>query len=353
MMFISAIIAALLLFAPIQQAPTMILFSPSTYQVFQRADGVGEVLIAGQLDSVAAPMLVEYRIDGGDWLPLATDVTFRFDAEIELAEGQYAIDVRADTLTISRSYVGVGDIIIVAGQSNASSRGTSKQLYSHPTLRASLYSNGYTWGELLDWTDSPLNALDPVSTDGVTTSIYGSPWPLLATYIMADQNVPVAFIPVAKGGSIIASWLPSESNRFDTTTLYGAMLRRFYWAGGAVRAVLWWQGESDAGNPSIMPAGAYARHLGALAAQINADIGAPVFAARISQMTDLPDIRTWAINRGVDMAVAANPGILFAGPDLSDLLPDDGQHIKSTPKLQEAALRWWQALEAVLYEDAV
>lgn len=345
----------ILIVAPLKAAqatPSIKLFSPASYQVFQRYEGQADVTLAGQLDNFAAPTLVEYRIDGGDWLPLAADVTFRFDVPVTLAQGQYTIEIRADATTITSVYVGVGDVFVVAGQSNASGRGAVKQVYSHPTLKASLNRNSYVWTELLDWTDNPTSALDPVSNDGATTSAYGSIWPNLATLIMADQNVPVAFIPVPLGGSSITQWLPNEANRYNTATLYGAMLRRVRWAApDGVKAVLWLQGETDAGNTYLMPAETYADYLGALAQNIHDDFGVPTLAAKIFQMTGLPAIRTWAIHRGVDLAVEANPFVVLPGADLSDMLPDDapGQHITTSAKLQEAANRWWIALEAAFY----
>lgn len=342
-------------FAPlkaVQPAPSIKLFSPVSYQVFQRYEGQADVTLAGQLDNFAAPVDVEYRIDGGDWLLLAADVTFRFDVPVTLTQGQYTIEIRAGSTTIASLYVGVGDVFIVAGQSNASGRGAVKQVYSHPTLKASLNRNSYVWSELLDWTDNPTGALDSVANDGATTSNYGSAWPNLATLIMADQNIPVAFIPVPLGGSSITQWLPNVDNRYSTATLYGATLRRVRWAApDGVKAVLWWQGETDAGNTYLMPAETYADYLGALAQNFQADFGVPTLAAKIFQMTGLPAIRTWAIHRGVDLAIEANPFVVLPGADLSDMLPDDsaGQHITTTAKLQEAANRWWSAIEAAFY----
>jgi hypothetical protein len=213
-----------------------------------------------------------------------------------------------------------------------------------------LNRNTYAWGELIDWTDSPTGALDPAANDGAGN--YGSVWPLLATLFMADQNVPIAFIPVPLGGSSITQWLPNEANRYNTTTLYGATLRRVGWASpNGVKAVLWWQGETDAGNTNMMPAETYADYLTALGQAFYADFGVPTLAAKIFQMTQLPAIRTWAIHRGVDLAVERNPFVVLPGADLSDMLPDDsvGQHITTNAKLQEAANRWWIALEAAFY----
>lgn len=345
----------ILIVAPLKAAqatPTIWLFSPLNYQTFQRYEEQADVTISGQVNNFSAPVDVEYRIDGGDWLPLVSAVSFRYDAVITLPQGQYSIEVRAGTATRLVEYVGVGDIFVIAGQSNASGRGTAKQVYSHPTLKASLNRNSYVWSELIDWTDNPTGALDPVANDGVTTSAYGSVWPPLATLIMADQNVPVAFIPVPLGGTSISQWLPDTENRYNTATLYGAMLRRIRWAApDGVKAVLWWQGETDAGNTYIMPAETYADYLGVLAQHIYTDFGVPTFAAKIFQLTGLPAIRTWAIHKGVDLAIEANPDILFLGADLSDMLPDDtaAVHITTNAKLQEAALRWWNALEATVY----
>lgn len=330
------------------QALSLTMFSPSNYQVFQRdINNNGTILIAGQLDGVTIPVLVEYRIDGGSWITLASDVTFRFETTVTLTAGQYTVEVRADTLTATRQYVGVGDVYIVAGQSNASGRGSAKQVYSHSTLKASMYSNAYQWGDLVDWTDIATGALDTVSNDSGTA--YGSVWPVLATLIMTSENIPVAFIPVAKGGTLIEQWLPSEANRFNTATLYGAMLRRFHWSGGKVKAVLWWQGESNAGTPAITPAGMYAEWLEELAYHVWNDFQCPLVAAKISQMTALPAIRTWAINRGVELAVQNAPDKVLLGADLSDLVPDDTQHLQQSVKLQTAAARWWDALEVLFY----
>lgn len=334
------------------QAVGLTLFSPANFQVFQRDPILndGKVLLAGQVDGLGA-VTVEYRVNGGDWLELATNVDFRFSLDIMLDAGQYTIDMRAGAYTLTRNYVGVGDVFVIMGQSNASGRGQIKQVYSHPTLKASLHSNAYAWGELLDWTDSPLNALFATSNDGTTTSAYGSYWPLLATLIMQHQGCPVAFIPCAKGGTIINQWLPSKEDRYDTATLYGAMLHRVFWSGDKVRAVLWHQGESNAGNPSITPAGIYYQLLKELSQDIALDLQCPLIAATVSQQTALPAIRTWAVNRGIEMAASDPFSNVKRGADLADILPDDAaqQHITSSAKLQLCADRWFIALLATLY----
>lgn len=108
-------------------------------------------------------------------------------------------------------------------------------------MRAINFANDYQWKFLADPVDSSSGQIDTVSSDGASGSIF----PLLASTIAADQDVPVAFIPTAKGGTSALAWQPGVDH-FNTSTLYGQMANRISAAGGAVKAVLWFQGETDA-----------------------------------------------------------------------------------------------------------
>ena len=67
--------------------------------------------------------------------------------------------------------------------------------------------------------------------------------PLLATLYMANESVPVAFIPVAFSGTRITDWLPGVDHS-DPDTFYGTM--NIQAAAVGAKLVLWWQGEGDA-----------------------------------------------------------------------------------------------------------
>ena len=62
-------------------------------------------------------------------------------------------------------------------------------------------------------------------------------------------GVPIGLLPVALGGSPLDMWAKDfgerKGERFEDT-LYGDLLERVEIAGGGVRGVLWYQGESDA-----------------------------------------------------------------------------------------------------------
>jgi hypothetical protein len=235
--------------------------------------------------------------------------------------------------------VGIGDVFIVAGQSNPSGRGTNNQAYSHATLKAALFGNNYQWEELSDPYDSATSQVDTVSSDS-SPAAAGSFVPPLATLIMADQNVPVAFVPCAKGGSAITAWLP-DTDHFDRTTLYGSMAYRAQQTGA--KAVLWWQGEQDA--LSGMSQATYNGHLDTIADALQADLGIKLVACKLQ---DCSGADVTAINAAIAEAWADNANVI-PGADLSDIETDDEYHLKTDAKLQEAANRWWAALQAAFY----
>ena len=245
-------------------------------------------------------------------------------------------------VTASAAYVGIGDVFIIAGQSNASGRGTNVQSYSHASLKATMLGNDYVWKELADPVDSSVSQVDVVSADVALNSF----WPLLTTSIMADQGVPIAFVPCAKGGTSVADWQPGVDHS-DRSTLYGSMNYRATQTGGA-KCVLWWQGENDVLNGTLEAA--YNAALDSLANAINADQSIELMACK------LQDLSTWdggydetAVNAAINTAWGDNANVL-QGPDFSDITPGgDGVHFRTDAELTTAATRWWTAIEAEFY----
>jgi hypothetical protein len=63
---------------------------------------------------------------------------------------------------------------------------------------------------------------------------------------MADAlSRPIGLVPAAHGGTSLEQWSP-ERKGLGGGSLYGAMLERIRRAGGKLRGILWYQGESDA-----------------------------------------------------------------------------------------------------------
>jgi sialate O-acetylesterase len=103
---------------------------------------------------------------------------------------------------------------------------------------------------------------------------------------MADAlKRPIGLIPAAHGGTSLEQWstqLKSEGGN----RLYGAMLERIERAGGNLKGVLWYQGESDALTPDVAPT--YSERFAAWVQQLRADLGRddlPVIVVQLGRYT--------------------------------------------------------------------
>jgi hypothetical protein len=316
---------------------TMSLTSPVPFQVFQRQGGVGDIVIEGQTSAAGT---IEARFNGGEWQAIGRSGGGAFSGVLAgQPQGQGGLEVRiaeAPEVTAAVPWVGIGDVFVIAGQSNASGRGTTLHAAAHPYLKGGLFGNDYLWHELADPTDSSAGQADAISGD---PDAGGSVWALLGSHIMNARNIPVAFVPAARGGSSIADWTP-PANRFNRATLYGSMAARA--RATDAKAVLWWQGEIDALNGMRQPD--YAALFSQLASAIRRDLGIPIIPALLHNSTAIPDEREAAIRQAVIAAAQSNRAIRL-GPDLSSLTSDDQYHLISDGNVQAAAAYWWGALQ--------
>jgi sialate O-acetylesterase len=76
---------------------------------------------------------------------------------------------------------------------------------------------------------------------------YGRTGPgmFFAKHLMQYLNRPILLVPCAFGGLPIEKWDPALMDQ-GGESLYGSMIERIRMAGGKLRGVLWYQGESDA-----------------------------------------------------------------------------------------------------------
>jgi sialate O-acetylesterase len=65
-----------------------------------------------------------------------------------------------------------------------------------------------------------------------------------ARHILEVTHRPIGLIPCALGGTSMDQWSPALKDQGDRS-LYGSMLRRIRLAGGELKGILWYQGESD------------------------------------------------------------------------------------------------------------
>jgi hypothetical protein len=176
------------------------------------------------------------------------------------AGGWYQVEVRASAsgtvgTAAIRGEIGVGDIYVTAGQSNAGNEGSPPGSPSDDRVSTRTSFTTSTWR--LAYDPQPL-----VSTNG------GSPWSRLGGMLAAAEDVPIGFVCVAVGGSPSSQWLPGA-----TTGYYNNRLKPVLQSLGVsgFRAVLWHQGEHD--SFQSVTAATYAANLRSIINQSRADAG--------------------------------------------------------------------------------
>ncbi|KAM0011905.1 putative sialate O-acetylesterase domain, SGNH hydrolase superfamily [Helianthus debilis subsp. tardiflorus] len=157
-------------------------------------------------------------------------------------------------------------IFILSGQSNMAGRGGVKNHHwdhkvpddckPDPTAIHRLTAN-LTW----ETAQEPLHAdIDKNKTCGV------GPGMSFANAVKDYNAGVIGLVPCAIGGTAIKKWAKGEK-------LYEDMVRRARSAGGEIKALLWYQGESD--TSSKTSAQSYKSNMENLIRNIRADLGLP------------------------------------------------------------------------------
>lgn len=311
---------------------TISLLTPVANEITQRnASDVADIDITGTY--TGTPTSIEASWNGGAYAVIeASPSGGSFSGVLsDQSPGQGTIAVRFANDTAINALalnVGIGDIFCIAGQSNADGHGANNHSYSHATLKACMKNASGAWEDMTDPTSESPGA-------------GGSVWTLLATLFMADQSVPMGIIPCSYTGSRIAEWETVDP-------LYTQMAARINSIPSGIKAVLWWQGESEAADGQTY---AYCvEKYGALVDNIFSDFGVPTVMAQIGdRSTTSPTSRLDNV-RSAQAYLWNNNQHALPGPSLYDVtLTADGVHFTTDTEQQIAANRWWAALEANFY----
>ncbi|WP_165235740.1 sialate O-acetylesterase [Aquisphaera insulae] len=205
-------------------------------------------------------------------VPMGGPYTIRIELKTGDGQQQFAVV----------SPVFVGDLWVLAGQSNMEGVGDLVDVTPPNPLVMSLGMDG-KWGqaeEPLHWlVDSPdaVHSGDPAnrpqrSADQHRTRTKGAGLGLPFGVAMAEATrVPVGLVATAHGGTSMAQWDPAKKGE-GGNSLYGSFLRQVQLAGGKVKGILWYQGESDA---SEQAAKVYGKVFADFIAAIRADLNQP------------------------------------------------------------------------------
>ena len=312
---------------------------PQAWQVLQReADGHAPVTLAGTWVG-KVPGVVEVRVaseyanasvpgcnwqdaemlDGQAWritLRVPTGGLYRLETRMRLA-GMVAGDYPGDKIW----HVAVGDVWVIAGQSNAVGYGHGP-VVDPPALGVSLFGGNEIWR----MATHPI--FDPTGTKYPANRDYGwvdvSPWLSFAKDILQGTGVPVGLIPAALGGSPLCAW---DTGDPDGAYLYDNMTNLITAAGGKVAGMVWYQGCDDTASEG--KASTYLSRFTRFVETFRARYGAnlPIITAQLNRWLDAEQEqeRLWSLVREAQRQAARsipNVGIVTT----LDLTLADGIH---------------------------
>ncbi|MEK0312570.1 sialate O-acetylesterase [Cohnella sp. 56] len=161
---------------------------------------------------------------------------YRFETSLQV-DGNPAMEwnVRGDMI----HHLGVGDLWVIAGQSNASGFGKGP-VSDPPEPGIHLLRNSGRW----DLATHPFNESTATvhAENREMTNPGHSPYLSFARLVKRETGWPIGLVQTALGASPLSKWNPEEDG-----TLYRMMLEVVASVGGSVRGVLWYQGCSDCG----------------------------------------------------------------------------------------------------------
>jgi hypothetical protein len=361
----STLLVLIVLFAlsPLKAAD-LLLTAPADFQVIQRSkDNQASLQFTGELSAEipAGAVVIEARLEGSQqdapWLRVEGGVAGRAlqGTVIAPAGGWWRLEVRVSVNGVEFArgaipHVGIGELFVVAGQSNSANHGEERQT---PKSGRVATRDGHSWRL----------AADPqpgASGEG------GSFMPPLGDAIVAQEDVPVGFIACGIGATSVREWLPRGARFPNPPTIesrverqadghwtskgeaYGAFIARIRPLGkNGFRAVLWHQGESDANQQDssrTLEGSLYRDYLERLIRDARRDLGweVPWFVAQASY--HVPGDEGSEEIRAAQSSLWRD-GIALQGPD-SDALKgplreNNGQGVHfSGPGLREHAAKW-------------
>lgn len=139
-------------------------------------------------------------------------------------------------------------LFILAGQSNMVGWAPIPE-DDATSVRIYVFGNDYHWRIASEPVDSAYNQVDQVSLDRI--AFFGPSLPFGFESLKRHPQVVIGLIPCAKNSSAIGQWQRDLSDQ----SLYGSCLKRARAASpmGQISGILFFQGETDALDPSRYP----------------------------------------------------------------------------------------------------
>ncbi len=336
-----------------EQTPGVILEqAPADWQILQRdSSGFAAVALAGRWQEENPPPgpLVEARVvredsaqlaaGDTDWRPMQTEPNGTWSGMLRVpAGGLYRLETRLNNRTGPRNewsmrgdmrhFWGVGDLWVIAGQSNSAGYGRGP-VHDPPELGVHLLGHNMRWALASHPLNDSTDSRHPANREAANPA--HSPYLRFAKDLQAALGCPIGLIQTALGGSGMDAWRPVQGGN---APLYDNMLTCVRQAGGKVRGLLWYQGESDANDQLAPPyAEKFAQMIDALRSALDQP-DLPALTVQLGRYLDgTPEAaRGWSLLREQQRAISRNLRHAYVVPAL-DLPLSDAIHIAPSGNL--------------------
>lgn len=319
-------------------------------QVFQRdKEGLATVKLSGAAANLNG-RAVEIRatgkygaLPGKDWSEAGEISANQWTAKIDLPTGgPYRIEVRANNAVAAVNNVLVGDLWVLAGQSNMEGVGNLVDV-EPPNGLVHSFNQADEWvlaeeplhllvgaADRVHWRKNQEGQLERYEgqklMDYIANRKKGAGLGLpFAAQMVRYTGVPVGLVPCAHGGTSMDQWNPALKDK-GGESLYGATLRRVNLLGGKVRGILWYQGESDA---SAKAAPAFQEKFEKLIEAFRSDLGQPdlpFYYVQIGRFISNTNLNEWNAVQQAQLQVESKLKRVGMAPAV-DLALDDLIHV--------------------------
>jgi Secretion system C-terminal sorting domain/Carbohydrate esterase, sialic acid-specific acetylesterase len=361
------------------------LTSPQSRAVYQR-NGIGfsAVIVAGsyekQVDKIEARLVpiqfgqgedTDYR----DWKTIKTvPLNGNFSFIMSVKQGWYRLEVRGSlngeiiggVSTVDK--FGVGEVFIIAGQSNAEGLDAVLGVFvdnDRVNCLSTLNDQGNGGTDYISLSPfSQLQTNSRIAPRGKNAWCWGR----LGELLVNRLNVPVMFFNVAFGGTTSTAWAQTANGNFTINPYIGGVypnklpyqnmsdVLKYYVPQLGVRAVLWCQGEADnftsSANNKAGDEQTYIANIQTVINRTRNETGITDLHWVVSQTSYLSGITDAKIIRA-QQAIVQNTPRVTAGPFTDIIQPvgrQDGVHIST--ELPQLAAAWNSSLTDAFFQSS-
>ncbi|SDX49853.1 sialate O-acetylesterase [Paenibacillus sp. CF384] len=325
------------------QVGTIIQQGPQPWAIIQQENGVGSITLTGVW---VAPEGVPYKTaqvlarvvseeDAREvvaWQPavmlaeqgweitlhaIAQGGLYRIETSLQLDDNP-ALEwaTRGDMI----HHIGVGDLWVIAGQSNAAGYGKGP-FQDPPQLGIHLLRNNGQW----DLASHPFNestaSIHMENREGANPG--HSPFLAFGKLLQKELRIPIGLVQTALGGSPLKAWNPDEDG-----VLHRNMMNIIQSVGGKVRGILWYQGCSDCSPADSVTYLERFEHTVQQWRRELHDASLPILTVQLNRCTDASSEdgdRSWGRVREAQRQAALNIPHVYVIPAL-DCPLSDGIH---------------------------